>query len=445
MINLPLVALVGRPNVGKSTLFNRILGARLAIVEDFPGTTRDRLYAHADWAGRAFTLVDTGGLEIGEDGEIEERVRNQALVAIREADVIVFLVDAIAGLTSGDHEVAELLRRSGKPIVIAVNKAEKQSRAQDATEFWSLALGEPHPVSALHGRGSGDLLDAIVEHLPEGELDEEEDERLRIAIVGRPNAGKSSLLNKITGSERAVVSEIAGTTRDAVDTVVSWNDEDVVLVDTAGIRRRGRIEPGIERYAVLRAVRALERSDVAILLIDASDGVTAQDAHIGGAVAEAGVGAIIAVNKWDLIDKDHLTAMEMERVYREDLKFLEFAPVIFLSALTGQRTHKLIGMAQSIQETRERRIPTGELNRFVAEAVARHEIARHGRALKIRYATQAGVAPPTFVFFVNDRKLAHFSYQRYLENQLRERFGFEGTPIRMVFREGERREREDAE
>jgi GTP-binding protein len=449
-MRLPLVALVGRPNVGKSTLFNRIVGHRLAIVEDLPGTTRDRLYAPAEWAGSDFMLVDTGGLQGLSQGTqppptqalattvegIDERVRNQALVAITEADVIVLVVDALDGVTRGDEDVADLLRRSGKPIVLAVNKAEKQKAQYDAAEFWNLAVGEPHALTALHGRGSGDLLDEIVALLPVVQAGPP-DESLGIAIVGRPNVGKSSLLNRLTGADRAVVSAIPGTTRDPVDTTVRWEGEEFVLIDTAGIRRRGRIEAGIERYSVLRAMLALDRAEVAVLVIDAVDGVTAQDAHIGGAVADAGVGAIIAVNKWDLVEKDHRTALEMERKFRAQLQFLDYAKVIFISALTGQRAVKLLPEAMAIHAERRKRIPTGELNRLVAELSARHAITRGGKPLKIRYATQVGVAPPRFVFFVNDVELVHFTYRRYIENQLRQRYGFEGTAIKLRFRQGD--------
>ena len=433
-MKLPLVAIVGRPNVGKSTLFNRLIGQRLAIVQDEPGTTRDRLYGRADWAGYDFAVVDTGGLEAEDAGPLAIRVRNQALVAVEEADVVVFMVDAITGLTSGDEEIADLLRRSGRPIVLASNKAERRDRQEDSGEFWALGLGEPHTLSALHGYGSGDLLDSIVAKLPAVDAGPEET-RLQVAIVGRPNVGKSSLLNRLTGQERSVVSDEPGTTRDAIDTVIKVDGEEIVLVDTAGIRRRGRIEPGIERYSVLRARRALERSDVAVLVLDAETGLTAQDAHIGGFVDDAGVGAIIAVNKWDLVEKDTKTSMLAERALRAELKFLSHAPIVFVSALTGQRVRRLFTMATTIREARRLRIPTSELNRFAADLVIRHPITRHGRALKVRYATQAAIEPPLFIFFVNDVRLVHFTYRRYIENRLRELYGFEGTPIRLAFRD----------
>ena len=437
-MRIPLVALVGRPNVGKSTLFNRIVGERLAIVEDIAGTTRDRLYAVGDWRGQEFSVVDTGGLELGEAGELTTRIRNQAQVAIAEADVIVLLTDAHDGLTAADRDVANLLRQSAKPVVLAVNKAERQAAQYDAAEFWELGLGQPHTISALHGSGSGDLLDAIVDLLPVAETGDGDDERLRLAIIGRPNVGKSSLLNRLLGEERMIVSPVAGTTRDAVDAVVRFDGQEIVLVDTAGIRRRGKVEPGIEKYSVLRAVRAIEQAEVAILMIDAVDGVTAQDAHIAGLIQDAGRGAVIAVNKWDLVEKDTNTADEYALVVRNELKFLDFAPIIFISAETGQRASKVLQIAQQIGMTRKIRIPTGELNRLVGDIQAQHDLSRKGRPLKLRYATQIGVAPPSFVFFVNDKELVHFSFRRHIENRLREKYPFTGTPVRFFFRDGER-------
>ncbi len=441
---LPVVALVGRPNVGKSTLFNRLVGQRLAIVEDVPGTTRDRLYATAEWAGHDFVVVDTGGLAADDEHAYAESVRNQALVAIEEADVVVLVTDAGSGVTAGDESVADQLRRSGKPVVLAVNKAEQRTRALDAAEFWRLNMGEPILISAIQGIGTGDLLDACVAHLPQRAADEADDERLRLAIIGRPNVGKSSLVNRLLGHERTVVSPLAGTTRDAVDTPLRYHGQELVLVDTAGIRRRGRIERGIEKYSVLRALRALERADVAVLVIDAQDGVTAQDAHIGGYLQAAGVGAIVAVNKWDLVEKDSHTAVEAERAVRAALKHLDYAPVVFVSALSGLRVIKLVERAIEVQASRTRRVATAELNRLVADLQARHTLSRGGRPLKIKYATQVAVAPPHFVFFVNDAELVHFSYERYVANQIRERFGFGGTPVKLTFRSGERREENDA-
>lgn len=433
---LPLVALVGRPNVGKSTLFNRLVGARLAIVAEVPGTTRDRLYAAAEWAGRSFSVVDTGGLDMGSESEITVRVRNQALLAIEEADVVVLVADVIQGVTSEDQVVGDVLRRGRTPVVVAVNKAERPTSRLDAAEFWSLGLGEPWAVSALHGRGVGDLLDAVVAALPPATEAPAPNGALRVAVVGRPNVGKSSLVNQLLGRERAIVSAEPGTTRDAIDERVVYADREYVLVDTAGIRRRGRVEPGIEKYAVLRATRAIERADVAALLLDATAGPTAQDAHIGGAVREAGCGAVIVINKWDLIEKDTNTEREFARRVRAELRFLDYAPIVTVSARTGQRAARVLAMAAEIQACREFRVPTAELNRLVIDLQARHDARRKGRELKLRYATQVAVNPPTFLFFVNDRRLVHFSFERYMENRLRERYNFHGTPMRLLFRDG---------
>ena len=438
-MDIPLVALVGRPNVGKSSLFNRIVGERLAIVEAIPGTTRDRLYASADWAGRHFNVVDTGGLEVGEVADMGVRIRNQAAVAVTEADVIVMVVDLREGVTAADEEVATYLRQSGKPVVLAANKGDSAGQRQNAADFWALGLGEPYPVSAVHGTGTGDLLDAVAAHLPPAEAPADED-AVRVAIVGRPNVGKSSLLNRLLGEDRVIVSPVPGTTRDPIDVRVRYLERDITLIDTAGIRRRGRVEPGIEKYSVLRAVRAVERADVVALLIDATEGVTAQDAHVASVIEQFGKGAVLCVNKWDLVEKDTHTADSYGRKVREELKFLPYAPILFISALTGQRATKVLERAVEIAVVRTMRVPTGELNRFMTEAQGRHSPPSHkGRPLKIRYVTQAGVAPPVFVFFVNDPELVHFSYERYLENQLRERFGYEGTAIRLVFRGGEDR------
>jgi GTP-binding protein len=438
-MTLPLVALVGRPNVGKSSLFNRIVGERLAIVEAIPGTTRDRLYAAAEWAGRNFSVVDTGGLEVGEVADMGERIRNQVSVAVAEADVIVMVVDLRDGVTSADTEVATLLRQSSKPVVLAANKGDSAAYRLNAADFWPLGLGEPFAVSALHGTGSGDLLDAVIAHLPPVEAPVDEGD-VRVAIVGRPNVGKSSLLNQLLGEDRVIVSPVAGTTRDPIDVRVRYAEHDITLVDTAGIRRRGRVQPGIEKYSVLRAVRAVERADIVALLIDAPDGVTAQDAHVASVIEEYGKGAILCVNKWDLVEKDTHTADAFERIVRNELKFLPYAPILFISALTGQRTTKVLERAVEIAAVRAMRVTTGELNRFVAEVQAMHNPPSHkGRPLRIRYATQVGVAPPVFVFFVNDPELLHFSYERFLENKLRERFGYAGTAIRLVFRGGEDR------
>jgi len=430
----PIVAIVGRPNVGKSTLFNRLVGQRLAIVEDVPGTTRDRIYGNAEWQGAAFTLIDTGGLQVGAADDLVAQVQAQARIAIAEADVIVFMTDVMEGLTAGDEEIVPILRRSRKPVILAANKADNRRLRLEAMEFYQLGLGEPLPISALHGTGIGDLLDMVVASFPI-QVAEEEVEAVKIAIVGRPNVGKSSLLNAILGWERAIVHEKPGTTRDALDTFIEWGGKPVVLIDTAGIRRRGRIAPGVEKYSVLRALRAIDRSDVALLLIDAVEGVTDQDAHIAGYILEEAKGVVIVVNKWDLIPKDTHTMDQYVQHIRERLKFIPYAPILFVSAKTGQRVGRVLEVALRVREERLRRIPTGELNRMVSEAVARHAPpSKAGKRLKIYYVTQADVDPPTFVFFVNDKRLVHFSYRRYLENRIRERFRFEGTPLRFSFR-----------
>ncbi|MCL4302029.1 MAG: ribosome biogenesis GTPase Der [Anaerolineae bacterium] len=450
----PIVALVGRPNVGKSTLFNRLVGQRKAIVEDLAGTTRDRLYGDADWAGRDFIVVDTGGLEFDaaplreREGEVTgfqagvasrlflREIREQAEIAIAEAEVIVLLVDAETGLTSADQDVAALLRRTDKPVLLAVNKADNLKRRNEAVDFYALGLGDPIPVSALHGTGTGDLLDAIVEALPPVEAeDEAEDETIKIAILGRPNVGKSSLLNQLLGEERVIVSDVPGTTRDAIDMQIEVEGLSLILIDTAGIRRRGKIEVGVEKYSFLRSLKAVSRADVCLLLIDATDMVTAQDAHIAGYILEEAKSVVVIVNKWDLVEKETNTINEYTARIRNELKFLDYVPVLFISAKTGQRVPKVLPLALQVQEERLRRIPTGELNRLLREAIAKNPPKGGQRQrLKFFYMTQAGVDPPTFVFFVNDRTLVHFSYERYLENVLREQYGFLGTPLKLVFR-----------
>ena len=429
-----IVAIVGRPNVGKSTLFNRLVGKRLAITHEVPGTTRDRLYAEAEWGGVSFILVDTGGLDLVSSDDLMAQVRAQAQAAIAEADVILFLVDVKDGLTAGDEEVAQVLRRTAKPVLLAVNKADNRALREAAVEFYALGLGELYPISALHGTGTGDLLDQVVGAFPV-EAEGEELEAVKIAIVGRPNVGKSSLLNKILGQERAIVHETPGTTRDAIDTQMEWEGEPLVLIDTAGIRRKGRIQRGVEKYSVLRALRAINRADVVLLLIDAVEGATAQDAHIAGYILEEAKSVVVVVNKWDLVEKDTYTMqIYLEHVYTV-LRFLDYVPVLFVSALTGQRVDQVLPTALRVQEARLIRIPTAELNRILQEAVARHAPpSKAGKRLKFYYATQAAVDPPTFVFFVNDPRLVHFSYQRYLENRLREHYGFLGTPLRLSFR-----------
>ncbi len=461
----PLVAIVGRPNVGKSTFFNRMIGQRVAIVEDLPGTTRDRIYGDTDWNGREFTLIDTGGLELGpgipvgqvglngQPGDIMKNVRAQVELAIEEADVIVFMVDARTGITAADEEVADLLRRTEKPVILAANKADSARLDQQAVEFYALGLGEPIPISSIQGTGTGDLLDAIVEALPPEEEEREEEEEedvVRIAIVGRPNVGKSSLLNAILGFERSIVSEVPGTTRDAIDTEIEYKGRKIVLIDTAGIRRRGKVVPGIEKYSVLRATRAIERCDVALLLIDASEGLAAQDTHIAGEIQEQAKGVIVVVNKWDLAqqqrkaeregkyfqpDEEIASAEAYRRIIAEGLKFIPYAPVVFASAKTGYHVQLLLDTALNIADMRYLRIPTSRLNEVVQEAVRHHNpTPAHGKVLKIFYATQVRVNPPTFVFFVNDPDALHFAYERYLENRLREAFSFKGTAIRMFFR-----------
>jgi len=435
MAKKPLVALVGRPNVGKSTLFNRLVGERRAIVEDVPGTTRDRHYADVEWGGHVFTLVDTGGLVLNPEDEITEAVRAQAQLAIDEADVIVFLTDVMDGLLGPDAEIADLLRRTQKPVILAVNKVDNLKRELNLHEFYALGLGEPLPISALRGMNTGELLDRIQESLPVLSPEEERPDLLHIAIVGRTNVGKSSLLNRLLGQERVIVSGVPGTTRDAIDTTIRYYGEEIVLIDTAGIRRRGRIEPGVEKYSVLRALRAISRADVVLLVIDATEGVTAQDAHIAGYILDEAKSVIVLVNKWDLIEKDTHTTPMYEEYVRRELKFMPYVPVLFISALTGLRVGRILPLAQRIQKERLTRLSTSQINEVIRQAVARRSPpTKRGRKLRIYYGTQVGVDPPTFVFFVNDEELVHFGYRRYLENQLRERYKFEGTPLRLIFR-----------
>jgi GTPase len=431
----PIVAVVGRPNVGKSTLFNRLIGERRAVTHDVPGTTRDRIYAQAEWGGREFTLVDTGGIGLELEDQLLAEVVSQAEEAIREADVIVFLLDAQTGPTAADLDVAGRLRRTSKPVVVAANKVENKRTELLSQEFYELGLGDPLPLSAMQGLGTGDLLDAVVGSLPpEKQSGGEVAAAVAIAIVGRPNVGKSSLLNAMTGRHRSIVSDQPGTTRDPIDTLVRYQGEQILLIDTAGIRRRGRIERGVEKFSVMRAIRAIERADVVALLVDAVEGVTAQDAHVAGYVQEAAKGLIVVVNKWDLIDKDTYTTDEYVSRLQNALGFVPYAPVVFISALTGQRIHKVLDLALEIQTERHKRIPTAALNSVVRDAVSAHRISVHGRPLKVFYTTQAETSPPTFVFFVNDPTLVHFSYRRYLENKLREAFQFTGTAIRLIFR-----------
>ncbi len=456
----PLVALVGRPNVGKSALFNRIVGERRAVVSEIPGTTRDRLTGDAEWNGVLFSVVDTGGLEVYQPKQadvpaspLEEGsaqfvplIRAQALVAIEEADVIVMVVDTTQGVTAADQEIADILHRSDKPILLAANKSDNLTRHTDAFEFFGLGIGEVFPVSALHGTSTGDLLDAIVRALPDAPRAdgvEEDDGTIRIAIVGRPNVGKSSLLNKLLGQERAIVSPIPGTTRDALDTQMTWNGIPITLIDTAGIRRRGRIAPGVEKYSVLRALKAIQRADVVLLLIDAVEGVTQQDVHVAGMIKDEMKSAVVIVNKWDAIEKDTHTVNEFQDRIRQDLAFMPYVPVLFISALTGQRIHTVLEAAVRVQEERMVRIQTSDLNKIVREAMMKHAPqTKQLRPLKIYLATQVRVDPPTFLFHVNDTRLLHFTYERYLENRIRERYPFSGTPIRLSFRAREQGRKE---
>jgi GTP-binding protein len=452
----PIIALVGRPNVGKSTLFNRIVGKRLAVVHDQPGTTRDRLHAPAEWSGVSFTVVDTGGIEVLAETVAAGRrpgpervlaqdsapfiplMRAQAEQAIQEADAVIFLTDAASGLTAGDEEVADVLRRSRRPVFLAANKADNARLRQDALEFYALGLETVHPISALHGTGVADLLDDVIEALPISQPDIE-DESVKLAIVGRPNVGKSSLLNKLLGEERAIVSPIPGTTRDAIDTYLEWEGAPITLIDTAGIRRRGKVGRGVEQYSVLRALRAIQRADVALLVIDGVEGVTAQDTHVASFILDEWASVVVLVNKWDAVEKDTHTMVEYTQWVRETMRFLDYVPVLFISALTGQRVNKVVPTALAVQQARFQRISTGALNRLVQDALDRHAPpSKRGRRLRIYYASQPGVDPPTFVFHVNDPDLAHFSYRRYLENRLREAYEFPGTPLRLIFRRRER-------
>jgi len=433
----PLVAIVGRPNVGKSMLFNRLVGKRLSIVEDTPGVTRDRIYADTDWNGRSFTLVDTGGIEPKTDDEIRKFIVQQAEIAIETADVIVLVTDIKTGVTAADMDVANMLLRSKKPVVLAVNKVDSIGPTDpDIYEFYSLGLGAPIPVSAIHGHGTGDLLDACVALFPPEEEEETEDEAVKVAVIGRPNMGKSSLVNFILGEERVIVSDVPGTTRDAVDSYFENEHGKYVFIDTAGIRRKSRIEDRVEKYSVLRAEMAIDRADVCLIMLDARDGVTEQDTKIAGLAHEKGKASIILVNKWDLIEKDDKTMDRMREQIRHDLAYMSYAPILFISALTGQRVGRIFELINYVYGQSTMRVSTGMLNNVLADAIARVQPPTdRGKRLKIYYMTQTGVKPPNFVVFVNDRELFHFSYQRYLENQIRSVFGLEGTPVRMVVRQ----------
>ena len=420
----PLVAIVGRPNVGKSMLFNKLTGKRLSIVEDTPGVTRDRLYAQAEWRGRTFDLVDTGGIEPGTDNQILSFMREQAEIAIAAATVIVFVCDIRTGMTAADQEVAGMLQRSRKPVVLAVNKMDSTGHTNpDIYEFYNLGLGDPYPVSAVHGHGTGDLLDACFEHFPPEDQAEAEDDVIKVAIIGKPNVGKSSLVNRILGQERVIVSDVAGTTRDAVDSYFEKDGQKYLIIDTAGMRKKSKVDDRVEKFSVLRATMAIERSDVCAIMIDAQEGVTEQDTKVAGLAHDAGKACIIVVNKWDAIEKDGKTMQRMEEDVRRDLSYMTYAPVLFLSALTGQRVEKLFGLIDSVVNQAAMRIPTGVLNQVLADAQARVQPPTDkGKRLKIYYMTQIGVKPPHFVIFCNDAQLFHFSYRRYLENQIRATF-----------------------
>ena len=431
----PVIAIVGRPNVGKSMLFNKIIGQRLSIVEDTPGVTRDRIYGESDWNGRKFTLIDTGGIEPRTDNQILAFMREQAEIAIDHADVIVFLTDVKTGITASDQEVANMLLRSGKPIVLAVNKVD-QGMSPDIYEFYNLGLGDPIAVSAVHGHGTGDLLDECIKYFPPEEEEEEEDDAIQVAIIGKPNVGKSSLTNKILGQQRTIVSNVAGTTRDAIDSRFENEKGKYVFIDTAGMRKKSRVEEAIEKYSVLRAQMAIDRCDVCLILIDATEGVTEQDTKVAGLAHEEGKASIIVVNKWDLVEKDGKTMDKMRQEIRRDLSYMTYAPILFISALTGQRVDRLFELINYVNDQAATRITTGMLNNVLEDAQTRVQPPTDkGRRLKIYYVTQAGVKPPHFVYFCNDARLFHFSYQRYLENQLRNTFGLEGTPIKITIRQ----------
>ena len=431
----PIIAIVGRPNVGKSMLFNKIIGRRLSIVEDTPGVTRDRIYGESDWQGRKFTLIDTGGIEPRTDNQILAFMRSQAQIAIDNATVIVFLCDIKTGMTASDQEVASMLQRCGKPVILAVNKVD-QGRSPDIYEFYNLGLGDPIAVSAVHGHGTGDLLDACVQYFPPEDEEEEEDDAIKVAVIGKPNAGKSSLVNKILGEERVIVSNVAGTTRDAIDSRFTNDKGSFVFIDTAGMRKKSKIEEDIEKYSVLRATMAIDRADVCLIMIDATEGVTEQDTKVAGMAHEAGKASIIVVNKWDLVEKDDKTMTRMTEDIRRDLAYMTYAPILFISAKTGQRVDKLFDMIDYVANQAAVRVTTGMLNTVLADAQTRVQPPTDkGRRLKIYYMTQVGVKPPHFVVFCNDRRLFHFSYQRYLENCIRSTFRLEGTPIILSIRE----------
>ena len=432
----PIVAIVGRPNVGKSTLFNMMAGERIAIVKDTPGVTRDRIYADVSWLKYNFTIMDTGGIEPDTHNQMVRDMREQAEMAIEMADVVMFIVDVKQGLVDADYKVADMLRKAQKKVVLVVNKVDNFDKMMpDVYEFYNLGIGDPHPVSSLAKLGIGDMLDEVTALFPQ-DVEQEEDERPRIAVVGKPNAGKSSIINKLLGENRVIVSDVAGTTRDAIDTAVTWDDKEYVFIDTAGLRRKNKIKEEIERYSILRTVSAVERADVVILVVDAVEGVTEQDAKIAGIAHDRGRGIIIAVNKWDLIEKDNHTVRKFTEDIRDILSFMPYAEIIFISAMTGQRIPKIFDVLDMVIQNQQMRVQTGVLNDILAEAVAMQQPpSDKGRRLKIYYMTQVSIKPPTFVIFVNDKKLMHFSYTRYLENKIREAFGFKGTSLKFFIRE----------
>lgn len=433
----PIVAVVGRPNVGKSTLFNALAGERISIVEDTPGITRDRIYADVTWLDKTFTLIDTGGIEPDSSDVILSQMREQAQIAIDTADVIIFLVDVKQGLTDADSKVADMLRRSRKPVVLVVNKVDSFDKYMaDVYEFYNLGIGDPRPISAANKMGLGDMLEEVAACFPDCPDEEEDDDRPRVAIVGKPNVGKSSLINKLLGENRLIVSDIAGTTRDAVDTELTYKDKEYVFIDTAGLRRKNKVKENLERYMIVRTVSAVERADVVVLVIDAVEGVTEQDAKIAGIAHDRGKAVIIAVNKWDAVEKDDKTIYRVTEKVRNTLSYMPYAEILFVSALTGQRLNKLFETIDIVSENHAMRVATGVLNEILAEAVAMHQPpSDKGKRLRLYYITQVSVKPPTFVIFVNDKKLMHFSYTRYIENQIRETFGFKGTPLKFIIRE----------
>lgn len=438
----PIVAIVGRPNVGKSTLFNVLAGEMISIVKDTPGVTRDRIYAEVTWLNKEFTLIDTGGIEPDSRDIILSQMREQAQIAIDTADVIIFLTDVKQGLQDSDSKVADMLRRSGKPVVLVVNKVDSfEKYMSDVYEFYNLGIGDPMPVSAASRLGIGDMLDEVTKHFPEGSGEAEEDERPRIAIVGKPNVGKSSIVNKLLGKNRVIVSDIAGTTRDAIDTAIKHDGREYVFIDTAGLRRKNKIKEELERFSIIRTVTAVERADVVLMVIDATEGVTEQDAKIAGIAHERGKGVIIVVNKWDAIEKHDKTMNEFEAQIRQTLSYMPYAEIMYVSALTGQRLNKLYDMIDMVMENQTLRVATGVLNEIMAEAVALQQPpSDKGKRLKLYYITQVSVKPPTFVIFVNDKELMHFSYTRYLENKIREAFGFRGTSLKFFIRERKEKE-----